>query len=45
MNLLRNEFINEITEKIEKLGLSYVDKLLKIDIDHHIKKIIATERY
>ncbi len=43
MNLLHNEFINEITEKIEKLGLSYVDKLLKIDIDHHIKKIIATE--
>jgi hypothetical protein len=43
MNLLRNEFINEITEKIEKLGLSHVDKLLEIDIDHHIKKIIATE--
>ncbi len=43
MNLLRNEFINEITEKIEKLGLSYVDRLLKIDIDHHVKKIIATE--
>jgi hypothetical protein len=43
MNLLRNEFINEITEKIEKIGLSYVDKLLKIDIEHHIKKIIATE--
>jgi hypothetical protein len=43
MNILHNEFINEITEKIEKLGLLHVDTLLKIDIDHHVQKIIATE--
>ena len=43
MNILHDEFINEITEKIEELGLLYVDTLLKIDIDHHLQKIIATE--
>ena len=43
MNILHNEFINEITKKIEKLGLLHVDTLLKIDIDHHLQKIIATE--
>ena len=43
MNILHDEFINEITAKIEKLGLMQVDTLLKIDIDHHLKKIIATE--
>ena len=43
MNILHDEFINEITEKIEELGLLYVDTLLKIDIDHHLQKMIAIE--
>lgn len=43
MNILQDEFINEITEKIEKFGLLYVDTLLKIDVAHHVQKIIATE--
>ena len=43
MNILHDEFINEITGKMEKLGLMQVNTLLKIDIDHHLQKIIAIE--